>query len=78
MTRLRTVGGINGAEYEKKYLLPFAPLEEALERHAKQGLATKAPDGRWYLTPEGFLVSNTIITDLLMIQEKCEPLAKKR
>ena len=78
MTRLRTVSGINGAEYEKKYLLPFAPLEEALERHAGQNLATKGPDGRWYLTPEGFLVSNSIITDLLMIQENCEPLAKKR
>ena len=78
MTRLRTVSGINGAEYEKKYLLPFAPLEEAMERHAKQGLATKASDGRWYLTPEGFLVSNSIISDLLLIQEDCEPLSKKR
>ena len=78
MTRLRTVSGINGAEYENKYLLPFAPLEEAMERHAKQGLATKASDGRWYLTPEGFLVSNSIISDLLLIQEDCEPLSKKR
>ena len=78
ITRLRTVSGIFADEYEKKHLLPFAPLEAALERHADKGLASKAPDGRWYLTPEGFLVSNSIITDLLMIQEKCEPLAKKR
>ncbi len=78
MTRLRTVSGIFADEYEKKYLLPFAPLEEALQRHADKGLASKAPDGRWYLTPEGFLVSNSIISDLLLIQEKCEPLAKKR
>ena len=78
MTRLRTVSGIQSAEYEKKYLLPFAPLEEALEKHAQNGLASKAPDGRWYLTPEGFLVSNSIISDLLLIQENCEPLAKKR
>ena len=78
MTRLRTVSGIFADEYEKKYLLPFAPLEEALRRHADKGLASQAPDGRWYLTPEGFLVSNSIITDLLMIQEKCQPLAKKR
>ena len=78
ITRLRTVSGINGAEYEKKYLLPFAPLEEALERHAKQNLATKGPDGRWYLTPEGFLLSNSIISDLLLLQEQSEPLARKR
>ena len=78
MTRLRTVSGIFADEYEKKYLLPFAPLEAALKNHADKGLASQAPDGRWYLTPEGFLVSNSIITDLLMIQEKCEPLAKKR
>ena len=78
MTRLRTVSGIYGPEYEKKYLLPFAPLEDALEKQAASGLASKAPDGRWYLTPEGFLVSNSIISDLLLIQERCEPLAKKR
>ena len=27
-------------------------------------------DGRWHLTPNGFLVSNSIISDLLLIQEK--------
>ena len=54
MTRLRTTNGINQAEYEKYYLLPFAPLEEAMERFAKQGLASNAPDGRWYLSPEAF------------------------
>jgi len=78
MTRLRTVSGIVAEEYERKYLLPFAPLEEALQKHAENSLASKAPDGRWYLTPEGFLVSNSIISDLLLIQENCEPLAKKR
>ena len=70
MTRLRTVSGINGEEYEKRFLLPFAPLEEALQRFAGQNLAAKAIDGRWYLTPEGFLVSNSIISDLLLIQDK--------
>ena len=78
MTRLRTVAGINAEEYEKKYLLPFGPLERSLEQHAAKGLASKAPDGRWYLTPQGFLVSNTIITDLLLLQEESEPLARKR
>ena len=78
MTRLRTVAGIGKEEYEKKYLLPFAPLEQALERHAQQGLATQNGEGRWYLTPEGFLVSNSIISDLLILQDDSEPLAKKR
>ena len=78
MTRLRTTSGIGKEEYEKKYLLPFAPLENALERHAQQGLATQNGDGRWYLTPEGFLVSNSIISDLLILQDESEPLAKKR
>ena len=76
MTRLRTTHGINQAEYEKHYLLPFGPLEDALQNFAKQGLATRAADGKWYLTPEGFLVSNTIITDLLLVQEKTDPLRR--
>ena len=78
MTRLRTVTGIVPEEYERRFLLPFAPLEEALQKFAATSLASKAPDGRWYLTPEGFLVSNSIISDLLLIQENCHPLAKKR
>ena len=68
MMRLRTTGGIDPAEYEKRYLLPFAPLEKALMQ--QRGLAAKTYDGRWHLTPEGFLVSNSIISDLLLIQEK--------
>lgn len=78
MTRLRTTAGINREEYEKQYLLPFSPLEEALEKLRNQHYAVHTNDDRWYLTPEGFLISNTIITDLLLIQEQCEPLAKRR
>ncbi len=77
MTRLRTVSGINAEEYEKRYLLPFAPLEEVMNRYAKQRYASKAIDGRWYLTPEGFLISNTIITDLLLAQEKTVPATRE-
>ena len=76
MTRLRTTEGIDPAEYEKKYLLPFAPLEAALERCAQQMLAQKASTGNWHLTPEGFLVSNSIISDLLLIQERSVPLTR--
>ena len=72
MMRLRTAMGIDPEEYERKYLLPFAPLETALESFRQQGLATHTYDGRWRLTPEGFLLSNSIISDLLIIQEKTE------
>ena len=78
MMRLRISSGLDPAEYEKKYLLPFGPIEAALLRSREQGLAAKTFDGRWHLTPKGYLISNTIISDLLVIQEKCKPLAKRR
>ncbi len=77
MTRLRTAAGIDPEEYEKKYLLPFAPLEAALERCAQQRLAAKTSEGIWHLTPEGFLVSNSILSDLLLIQDESVPLARR-
>ena len=75
MMRLRTSAGIDPAEYERRFMLPFAPLEEALMK--QRGLASKTYDGRWHLTPKGFLVSNSIISDLLLIQEQCDPLNKR-
>ena len=77
MTRLRTAAGVDPKEYEKKYLLPFAPLEEALERCAKEHLAAKTSEGVWHLTPEGFLVSNSILSDLLLIQDQTAPMGRK-
>ena len=70
MMRLRTATGIDPAEYEKRFLFPFAPLEKALLRCKETGLAQKTFDGRWHLTPQGFLVSNSIISDLLLIQDQ--------
>ncbi len=78
MMRLRTTMGIGAQEYEKLFLLPFAPLEEALEQCRSRGHALRAEGGRWRLTAEGFLLSNSIISDLLLLQEKSEPLAKRR
>ena len=78
MMRLRTSMGIEPEDYERKYLLPFAPLETALEAFRQQGLAVRTYDGRWHLTPQGFLLSNTIISDLLIIQEGCESITKRR
>ena len=69
MMRLRTVAGIDPKVYERRFLLPFAPLEKKLLECKERGLAGKTFDGRWHLTPNGFLVSNSIISDLLLIQE---------
>ena len=78
MMRLRTAMGVVPDEYERKFLLPFAPLEEALEVFRQRNLAVRTYDGRWHLTPAGFLLSNSIISDLLIIQERTESITKRR
>ena len=77
MLRLRTSQGIDAQEYEKLFLLPFAPLEEELEKRRRFFHATQTETGRWVLTPKGFLVSNDIITDLLLAQDGSEPLKRR-
>ena len=77
MLRLRTTRGISPEEYEKNYLMPFAPLRKAILPLAEKGLFVEE-GGRWVLTPTGFLVSNQIIVRLQEAQERSEPLAKKR
>ena len=69
MMRLRTSAGIVPEDYEKQFAMAFAPLEKKLEQFRERGLAVKTYDGRWHLNAEGFLLSNTIISDLLLIQE---------
>jgi oxygen-independent coproporphyrinogen-3 oxidase len=69
ITRLRTTMGITGEEYTRKYLLPFGPIEEKLEQYFSSGHAV-CINHRWRLTPEGFLISNTILTDLLDAQDR--------
>ena len=77
MTRLRLTTGVDPKEYERLFLLPFEPLETAMLRFKEQQYAQKTFDGRWYLTPRGMLISNSIMSDLLLIQEKCKPLSKR-
>ena len=77
MMRLRTIGGINRQEYESAFLLPFDPLEKLLQMNEQHGLA-RFENGRWHLTPRGFLVSNSIISDLLIAQEESKPLDKRK
>ena len=76
MTRLRTTTGINGAEYEKLFLLPFQPLEEILEQNQAYNLTTQGHNGNWRLTPRGFMVSFQIMSDLQLAQENSRPLTK--
>ena len=77
MLRLRTLNGISGPDYERRFLLPFAPLEEALEKQRDYGNAVKSEDGRWRLIPKGYLVSNAIISDLLNIQDTTQSMRRK-
>ena len=76
MLRLRTTAGIYAEEYERTFLLPFKPLEEVLLKHRVYYRTAQSEDGRWYLTPRGFLVSNDIISDLLLAQDESEPLKR--
>ena len=77
MMRLRTAAGLDPKIYEQKYLLPFEPFEQSFIRFREMGLAEKTFDGRWRLTPKGFLISNSIISDLLLIQEQTKPLGRR-
>ena len=76
MLRLRTTAGILAEEYERTFMLPFKPLEEVLLKHRVYYQTAQGEDGRWYLTPRGFLVSNDIISDLLLAQDDSEPLKR--
>ena len=78
MLRLRTISGINRYEYERKFLLPFDEIEAALERSRNMGYAMRSEEGRWRLTPRGYLISNDIITDLLLIQDKSRQMQRFR
>ena len=76
MLRLRTHNGIASDEYERKFLLPFAPLQEVLGKYSSLGYTDVNDEGRWHLTAKGYLISNTIISDLLMAQDASQPLSR--
>ena len=77
MLRLRTTAGISRDEYEKRYLLSFKPLARILDLACQHHLAQHNGKGDYRLTPEGFLVSNSILSDLLLAQEKSEPIGTR-
>ena len=77
MLRLRIAQGINAREYERHFLLPFAPIEEAMQKLQTKGLTEMTRD-RWRLTERGWLVSNQIILYLQELQERSTPITKAR
>jgi len=76
MLRLRTSLGVAAEEYERRFMLPFGPIQEILRKYEDLNYATRNEEGRWCLTPKGFLISNDIITDLLIAQDKSVPLKR--
>ena len=76
MLRLRTSAGINWQEYEKRYLLSFKPLAKVMDRCCLRNWAMHNGKGGYHLTPEGYLMSNTIIGELLDAQQESESLGK--
>ncbi|MCL2563817.1 MAG: radical SAM family heme chaperone HemW [Oscillospiraceae bacterium] len=64
MLGLRTTRGITGEEYYGVYQSGFGPIEALLLDYEKQGWAHRI-NGRWSLTPTGFLLSNQLISDIL-------------
>lgn len=68
MLRLRTTHGIEEWEYRREYYMNFDPIAAKLAEYEHRGWAARV-DRRWRLTPEGFLLSNQLIGELLELQE---------
>ncbi len=63
MLGMRRSRGISQEEYHQIYRSDFTPIEALLQKYEKEGWTRKFDD-RWCFTPEGFLLSNTLITSL--------------
>lgn len=68
MLRLRTTHGVEAWEYRRNYYMNFDPIAARLAQYEQRGWATQT-GGRWHFTPEGFLLSNRLIGELLELQE---------
>ena len=70
MLRLRLAQGLRPDRFEGLFGLDFSPFLPFLELCEKAGYAVRR-EGAWRLTPQGFLVSNQIIGELLdLLQEE--------
>ena len=68
MLRLRTTHGIEEWEYRREYYMNFDPIAAKLAEYEQKGWA-ECTGRRWHFTPEGFLLSNRLIGELLELQE---------
>ncbi len=68
MLRMRTTHGIEEWEYRRSYCMNFDPIGAKLSEYEQRGWAARTA-GRWHFTPEGFLLSNRLIGELLELQE---------
>ncbi len=69
MLRLRTTHGISEQEYYDIYPCSMERAIDLFRFYESQGWAVFT-DGRWSFTPEGFLLSNTLIGEILETQTK--------
>ncbi|MBR1781820.1 MAG: coproporphyrinogen III oxidase, partial [Oscillospiraceae bacterium] len=67
--RLRTTKGVDPREYHEKFYTGFDALEDKLQEYRKRGWAVYSNDN-WHFTAEGFLISNSLIAELLQVQEE--------
>ena len=68
MLRLRTTHGIEEWEYRREYYMNFDPIAAKLSEFEQKGWAART-GRRWHFTPEGFLLSNRLIGELMEVQE---------
>ena len=78
LLRMRTRQGIEEWEYRREFGLNFEPISHRLEFFERHHWVEQTDHHRWRFTPEGFLLSNTILTDLLLIQDRTIVQANKR
>lgn len=68
MLRLRTTHGIEEWEYRREYYMNFDPIAAKLNAYEQNGWAARS-GRRWHFTPQGFLLSNRLIGEILESQQ---------
>lgn len=69
MLGLRTTWGISAQEYIDNFHWGFDEIETVMKSYLKHGWAMRSGD-RWNFTPQGFLISNVLIGEVLEAQTK--------
>ncbi|MBR3640398.1 MAG: radical SAM family heme chaperone HemW [Oscillibacter sp.] len=70
MLGLRTTFGLDPKDYEARFRRRFDPCFLPFLRRCEEAGYAENADGRWRLTPRGFLVSNRIIRAMLDLQNE--------